>query len=212
MLSNSTNTALAIAILAGFVPQPSFAASLSSVSSRVIKFSARDSEATLMARGAASVSFGDTTIYIGTTQVSSINQNPIITSFTNGVRDWAVTNYETGGADSRGQGLLWDGGSNLYAVFTTDGTQGQASQDFRRFTTGGWLTSYGAGGGPRASVLLKLDPLNGSGIPGRGTFIRAQTSTGRTNTVVPTGLDFLGDNLVFLGNSFFSPCVPTAGP
>jgi hypothetical protein len=45
----------------------------------------------------------------------------------------------------------------LYGVFTATGTQGTSSTDYRRFTTTGWLTSYGAGGGPKVSVILKIN-------------------------------------------------------
>lgn len=178
---------------------PTQAATLSSLNEDIVKFTPNTSEANLMGLGVASISFGDTTIYIGTNQVSSNNQDPIVTSFTNGSRNWTMS-YDTSGIDARGVGLLWDeASSNLYGVFTADG----GSAGFAEATTDGWLSSYGRGGGPVVSVLLKLNP--GSGEAEAGTYIRAQLNSGNTNTVRPTGLDFVNNQVVFLGNSFFTP-------
>lgn len=200
------STALA-AVAAFFVlpTLPIYAATFSKVGSSV-RFSPTDTEASLISRGVTSIKFGNTSIYIGYTQASSINKNPIIASYTNGVRNWVRTDYETTGADGAGRGLLSDGAGRLYAVFTTDGTQGTPSQDYRRFTGSGWLPTYGPGGGPTVSVLLRLNPKTGAGIVGAGTFIRANLqSNGRTNTLRPTGLNFFGDQVVFLGSSFYAP-------
>lgn len=169
-----------------------------------IKFSPNEDEAAIQATGAASVTFGNTTIYIGTYQKAEDNQDPIITSFTNGVRDWVMTDYETTGADSRGLGLLWDGVDNLYAAFTTDGTQGDPSEDFRRFTTDGWLTTYGAGGGGQVTVLLKLNPTTGQGLA--GTFVSSLLSKGNSNTLLPTEFSFSSQgNVILQADSYFAP-------
>ena len=195
----------AIALLSSFAAATSQAAVISAINDDVSKFSPSSSEADIIASGAASVTFGETTLYIGTRQPTGQNQDPIIASFTNGFKNWSRSNYETTGADGRGIGLLWDGLANLYAAFTVDGTQGTPSEDFRRFTADGWLPTYGAGGGAKASVLLKLDPTTGEAIPGAGTFIRSQLMSGQTNTVNPTGLDLVDNQVVFFGESFFSP-------
>ena len=179
-------------------------ASSTNINRSVVKFKPTDDEDTLIARGAAVVSSGDTNIYIGTNQVSSNNQDPIIASFTNGERDWVTTNIETTGADSRGVALLW-GSDGLYAAFTTDGTQGSAEEDFRRFTDDGWLSSYGQGGGAKATVLLRIDPSTGFAIAGNGTFVSAVLSNGNTNSLIPTNLAFAGDNIVLEADSYFSP-------
>ncbi|MEO1095256.1 MAG: PEP-CTERM sorting domain-containing protein [Cyanobacteria bacterium J06638_28] len=181
---------------------PSYAAAFSSLNSDNVKFNANTSETSLLALGAASISFGSTNIYIGTNQVSGNNQNPIVTSFTNGVRDW-VQSYDDSPIDGRGIGLLWDeDSSNLYGVFTADGGSNGADT-FGQATQGGWLAGYGPGSGAKASVLLKLDPTTGDAEA--GTFIRAQLSSGNTNTVNPTGLDYVDDQVVFFGDSFFTP-------
>lgn len=182
------------------------ATGLSAININNVKFSATDSQTTLETIGAAKVSFGNTTIYIGTNQASPNNQNPIITSFTNGVRDWVKSDYETGGPDGRGLGLLWDGSDRLYAAFTIDG----GGSGIESLATNGWLSSYGSGGGSQVTVLAQIDPLTGgqgSAIApaGNGTFISALLSSGNTNSLVPTGLSFSGNNIVLEADSFFSP-------
>lgn len=202
---------VAIGTITGLLGTPSLAraASFSAFNSNVVKFNASTSEAALIASGAASITIGNTRIYIGTNQVSSINQDPIVTSFTNGSQNW-VRSYDSSGIDARGIGLLWDEASqNLYGVFSADGGS-VGENSFSAATQDGWLPSYGSGGGSNASVLLKLNPDNGVALT--GTYIRAKLTDGRTNTVVPTGLDFIDDKVIFFGNSFFTPLDTDGNP
>lgn len=181
------------------------AVSTFAINNDIKKFTATDDESTLIDNDVAVVSNDNTNIYIGTNQISNDNQDPILTSFTNGTRNWTTTDIETTGADSRGIALLWDGNNELYAAFTTDGTQGSVSEDFRRFTNNGWLTTYGQGGGAKATVLLKIDPNTGMGIVGNGTFVSALLSNGDINTLVPTNMSFSGTNIILEADSFFNP-------
>lgn len=195
-----------ISTIASFlIISPAQAISTFGINNTTQKFTSSTPESTLINNGVARVSNDNTNIYIGTNQVTSTNQDPIITSFTNGVRDWVTTDIETTGADARGVALLWDGSNSLYAAFTTDGTQGNVSADFRRFTSNGWLTTYGQGGGAKATVLLGIDPTTGTGITGKGTFVSALLSNGNTNSLVPTEMAFSGTDLVLTADSFFSP-------
>ncbi|RZM79343.1 hypothetical protein [Leptolyngbya iicbica] len=181
---------------------PADAAAFSSLNNGVVKFTPTVSENDLIALNAASISFGDTSIYIGTFQKGANNQDPIVTSFTNGTRDW-IQYYDTSGIDGRGVGLLWDEASqNLYGVFTADGGS-QGDETFGQATQDGWLSGYGSGGGAAVSVLLKLNPTTGSSEA--GTFIRALLSGGDTNTLRPAGLDYVDDQVIFFGDSFFAP-------
>lgn len=160
-------------------------------------------EAAVRALGGPSVSVGDTTLYIGYEQVGGNNQDPRLVSFTNGVQNWYRTDYEVTGTDGRGVGLLWDGANALYGVFTVDGTQGSPDDDFREFARDGWLESYGAGGGAKVSVVMRIDPQTGD--PTNATFISAILSNGNSNTLQVTDLALDGDNLVVNAQSFFSP-------
>ena len=181
---------------------PTQAAAFSALNENTVKFTPETSEAALKNTDVARITIGDTTIYIGTYQIGSNNQDPIVVSFTNGTRNW-IQRYDTSPVDGRGVGLLWDEASqNLYGVFTADGGANGAAT-FNALTQGGWLAGYGSGGGAKASVLLKLNPDTGTSEA--GTFIRARLSNGGTNTVNPTGLDFIDDEVVFWGESFFTP-------
>lgn len=168
-----------------------------------VEFSCEDSESVVRQKGGPVVTIGRSHIYIGYRQVSSINKNPIVVRFNRGQRAWCRTDYETTGDDGEGYGLLWDGSNALYAVFSATGTQGTPSQDYRRFTSQGWLTSYGSGGGPKVAVLARLNPTNGA--PNAGTFLTAQLSSGRSNSLEITGLSWTGSRLVVTANSWFSP-------
>ena len=179
---------------------------LSAFNSSVVKFTPADSQATLESLGAAKVTSGNTTIYIGTNQATTNNQNPIVTSFTNGTRDWVISNYETGGPDGRGEGLLWDGADRLYVAFTITG----GGSGIESLTTNGWLSNYGSGGGAPVTVLAQIDPLTGlqsSAIApsGNGTFVSAILNSGNSNTLIPNSLAFSGDNIVLEADSFFGP-------
>lgn len=196
---------LGIAVTTVITAESAIAVSTFAINNDIKKFTATDDESALIDNDVAVVSNNNTNIYIGTNQVSNNNQDPILTSFTNGMRDWTTTDIETTGADSRGIALLWDGNNELYAAFTTDGTQGSVNEDFRRFTNDGWLKTYGQGGGAKATVLLKIDPNTGMGIVGNGTFVSALLSNGNTNTLVPTNMSFSGTNIILEADSFFNP-------
>lgn len=157
--------------------------------------------------GVARVTQGNAAIYIGTNQVTAINQDPIVAKFTNGTQDWCITDIETTGADGRGMGLYWSG-ANLYGVFSTDGTQGTTSEDYRHFTTAGWLEHYTdaspmGGGGAKVSIILKLDPA--TGLASSGTFITALNSDNKTNSLTVKNLYLQSGQLVVRANSWFSP-------
>ncbi len=168
-----------------------------------LPFNCQESEATLQNRGVTRVTEGNTSIYIGFTQVSGNNQDPRIARFDNGQQTWCREDYEITTDDGRGYGLVWDGSDRLYAAFTVNGTRGTASQDFRRFATNGWLSSYGAGGGPSVTVLAQIAPTTGD--VQQATFISAIQSNGASNSLILTELT-LGTTAVNIrAQSSFSP-------
>ncbi len=181
------------------------------ISSSTVKFAPGDSEEAIAATGAPSITIGSQTIYIGTWQKTSINQDPIIVSFdsANPGNNWVRTDYEMTGADGRGYGLFWDG-DDLYSVFSTDGTQGSASEDFRRAATDGqqsWLRSYGQGGGAKIAVVAKIDELTGEMTD--AAFLSAVLSNGYSNSLTVTDLSVNNSgNLEASANSWFNPRNP----
>ncbi|MEM6836801.1 MAG: hypothetical protein AAF609_08075 [Cyanobacteria bacterium P01_C01_bin.120] len=205
--------ATAIAASAAFlIVLPGHAATFFSLNQNVVQLNTGTPESELRSGNAVKINLGDTRVYadcIGINQVSSNNQDSIVTSFTTGART-RTQSCETSSIDARGLGLLYDEGSdNLYDVFTADGSS-QGPNTFGAATeSSGWLSGYGSGG-PIASVLLKLNPDN-RGVEA-GTSIRDGLSNGRTNTVRPTDLDLVNDEVIFLGNSFFRPLDTDSNP
>lgn len=170
-----------------------------------VPFTCGDSEATIKAKNGPRVISGSKTIYIGYRQVSSNNKNPRIILFNNGVKQWCRDDYETTGDDGSGYGLFWDGGSVLYGVFSSTGSQ--TGNDFRRFATGRWLTSYGSGGGPKVAVIARINPSNGD--VNYATFLTAQRpSDGKTNSLVVNQLLWNGVNLTVNATSWWTPRRP----
>lgn len=168
-----------------------------------VSFACGDAESTVKGKGAPGIVKGTASLYIGYRQVSSTNKDPIVLRFDGGAKTWCATDLETTGDDQTGYGLAWDGGSDFYAVFTTTGTQGDASQDFRRFATGGWLSSYGSGGGAKAAVLVRAKAADGK--PDAATFLKAQKSDGKTNSLLVTALTPGADAIEVKYESYFSP-------
>ncbi|MBB3696589.1 hypothetical protein KMW28_23850 [Flammeovirga yaeyamensis] len=161
-------------------------------------------ERDLLDHGITSIRNGSISYYIGYQQVSSNNQNPILSRYDDGILTWSRTDYETSGDDSKGYGLVWDSQNNLYAVFSCTGTQGEESTDFRRFAKDGWLTSYGQGGGKKIAIIAKIN-VN-SGDVEYATYLHGELSNGNSNSISVTSLDFDAENNIIVGaNAWFSP-------
>ncbi|HLO89277.1 MAG TPA: hypothetical protein VK203_30310 [Nostocaceae cyanobacterium] len=170
-----------------------------------VTFTCNDSEATIKAKNGPRVTVGKSTIYIGYQQVSSINKDPRIIRFDSGVKKWCRSDYETTLDDGTGYGLIWDGGSVLYGVFSATGSQ--TGNDFRRFTSGRWLTSYGSGGGPKVAIIARINPTNGD--VSYATFLSAKkTSDGKTNSLSVKALSWNGSALTVRSDSWWSPRRP----
>jgi hypothetical protein len=174
-----------------------------SIVGKAVTFSCNDTEATIKSKGAQGITFGATSIYIGYRQVSSNNKNPIVIRFQNSARQWCREDYEVTGDDGTGYGLLWDGAGTFYGVFSATGTQGSPSQDFRRFATGGWLNSYGNGGGGKVAILAKIDPTNGNVT--NATFVTSLLPNSKSNSFLVNGLSLTGSNLTVQGKSWAFP-------
>lgn len=179
------------------------AASVGMASSAVggaAQFNCTQTEAQVAASGAARVSAGGSTIYVGYQQVSANNQNPIVRSF--GANEWCRTDYEETNDDGRAYALWWDG-TTLFVVFSATGTQ--AGPNYTRWTSAGWLPNYGAGGGPKVSIILRMNPTNGEPI--EGTYLSARLqSNGNTNSLTVTNLQLLANgNLIVSASSASFP-------
>jgi len=170
--------------------------------SKGVTFTCNDSEATIKAKNGPKVASGQSTIYIGYQQVSSQNKDPRIIRFDNGIKKWCRSDYETTNDDGTGYGLFWNGGSVLYGVFSSTGSQ--IGNDFRRFAYGRWLSSYGSGGGPKVAIISGINPDNGDVY--YATFLSAKKSNdGKTNSLVVKKISWNGINLTVEADSWWTP-------
>lgn len=159
--------------------------------------------AQLRQANAAEVTVGNTSLFVGYVQASGTNQNPIVIRFDNGAQTFC-RQHETQAPDGRAYGLSWNGGDKLYVVYTVVG----GGTDLDAAGQGGWLSSYGNGGGPAVSFLGRVDPVSGQLLG--GTFVSALLASGKINTLTPNAApDILSDgSIVFHGSSAFSPRNP----
>lgn len=165
-------------------------------------------EAQVKGMGGATVTIGSQRVYIGYRQVSSVNQNPVIVSFDdqNPRNNWERSDYEVTNADSKGYGLFWSG-TDLYAVFGVDGTQGSPSEDYRRASadaTTPWLRTYGQGGGAKVAIVGRIDLATGELLD--AAYISAVLKDNKSNTLSVNDLS-LNDqgNLLVRADSRFYP-------
>ncbi|MEH1944756.1 MAG: hypothetical protein V7L01_31700 [Nostoc sp.] len=200
------NFSLSVILLADLViaqkAPPAFAQTVNSSIGNAVTFSCNDSEATIKAKNGPKVSSGNITIYIGYEQASSNNKNPVTALFNNGIKTWCRNDYETTNDDGTGYGLFWDGANVLYGVYSATGSQ--TGNDFRRFATGRWLSSYGSGGGPKVAIIARINPANGQ--VDYATFLSAKKAdNGQTNSLVVQNLSWNGTNLTVQAKSWWTP-------
>jgi hypothetical protein len=146
-------------------------------------FGCADSLEQMLAKGAVSVTVGPSTIVVGYEQIGATDQDPIVARYDAGQKVFCEHSKKGGGVDGRAYGLTWDGGKNLYVVYTIVG----GGTLFDTAAAGGWLKSYGNGGASaKATVIGKLDPQ--TGVVTRATFVSSKlvkNGQQKTNTLVP---------------------------
>ena len=180
---------------------PALAETVNSSIKNAVTFSCNDSEATIKAKNGPRVVNGSTSFYIGYQQLSN-NKNPVTIRFNNGIKTWCRTDYETTNDDGTGYGLYWNGSDVLYGIYSSTGSQ--TGNDFRRFASGRWLTSYGSGGGPKVAVIARINPANGE--VSYATFLSAKKAdNGQTNCLVVNNLSWNGANLTVQAKSWWTP-------
>ncbi len=182
-------------------PGPSAEGWASAFVDGAVGFSCADDEATLISKGAPSIGFGDSVIYVGFEQIGQ-NQNPLFARFDAGAQLYCQR-HETEGPDGRAAGLTWDGGDFAYVVYTIVG--GGSSLEGK----GGWLPAYApgaiSGGGPKVSVLGKV--ATSDGALDRASFIIAVKLDNTVNSHSPRGAPTVLEdgNIEFLGASAHKP-------
>ncbi|WP_035726501.1 hypothetical protein [Eisenibacter elegans] len=123
---------------------------------------------------------------VGFDQATSINQNPFVRKVNaQGQEQWRLV-YENTPVDGRAVLVTLDEAQNPWVVFTVDGGSNDAGAIQRRQVAsnafqGVYNNSYGSGGGPKVSLVARLNP--NTGIIERGTFVAARLTSGNTNTL-----------------------------
>ncbi|MFO7563107.1 MAG: hypothetical protein R6X02_10730 [Enhygromyxa sp.] len=135
-----------------------------------VAFRCSASEDEIIAAGAPSLSFADTTLYVGAEQNNQGQQDAIIARFDGGVMAYCVE-HESDGPNGIGLGLTWDGGPTAYVVYAIHA----AGSGFEKL--GGWLSEYApgpiSGAGAQATVLGRVEVETGA--LERATFVIAVT-------------------------------------
>lgn len=133
-------------------------------------------------------------------QASSNNQNPsVVKQDAQGNQIWKVT-HENTGVDGRAVLVTVDSNGNPWVVFTVDGGSNDAGYITKKQVatdafSGVYMNSYGSGGGPKVSVIARLDPTTGN--IQKGTFITARLTSGNTNSLSITQIGFNDGNVAF---------------
>lgn len=153
--------------------------------------------------GAPSLTFGETTIFVGFQQYGN-NQDPVFRRF-DGENEAYCEHHEKQPPDGRAYGLTWDGGETAYVVYTVVG----GGTDLEQKAKGGWISSYGDGGGSsKVTVLAAVEVAFGTVVA--ATFVPAKKSGNKTNTLVPKAAPLvLADGTIeLLGGSAWAPLNP----
>lgn len=149
---------------------------------------------------ATSVSDSDGNTYtVGYDQVTPTDQDPFVRKTNgSGTQLWRLRHDETP-VDARAVAIALDASDRPYVIFSTDG----GSSDSDRFQThrvegtpfsGAPFNSYGSGGGPKVSIIARLDPATGE--IERATYLRARLNSGNTNTLNATGIAVSGSSVL----------------
>lgn len=153
--------------------------------------------------GAPRLAIGGATLFVGHQQVSSANQDPVVRRFDGASPTWCVR-HEQQSPDGRALGVTWDGGGAAYVIYTVVG----GGTDLDKAASGGWLSSYGSGGGPKVAVVGRVDAATGA--LARASFVIAKLASGKTNTFAPTDapIRLASGDVEIDGDSAFQPIQP----
>ncbi len=143
----------------------------------------------------------DGVVQLGTLQVSTKNQDPVVAFYREGNLVFCSADYDASPVDARAVAATADK-EHLYVAFSTDGGA-KHPRAFTRFTQSGWQESYGAGGGAKVLVILKIRKADGVAIA--GTYITAKKQDGKTNSVALKSLEFTNNSIRLVADAWYSP-------
>lgn len=138
---------------------------------------------------------------VGFDQATSINQNPFVRKINaSGQEVWRII-YENTPVDGRAVWVAINSNQKPYVVFTVDGGSNDAGAinkkelDNPNAFSGVFQSGYGSGGGPKASIIARLNPDNGK--IEKATFVAARLTDGKTNTLNITKFGFQNNKVAF---------------
>ena len=174
-----------------------------------VGFDCNESSAALLAKKVTHVTVGGSTVFVGMQQISANDQDPVVARFDpSGAKVFCEHSKKGGGIDGRAYGVTWDGKDSLYVVYTIVG----GGTLFDAAAKGGWLSSYGDGGGSsKVTVVGALDAA--TGVVKRATFVPSRlvkNGQTKTNTLTPAdAVHVLADgSLELLGNAAYCTLNP----
>ncbi|MCM5663521.1 hypothetical protein [Galbibacter mesophilus] len=140
------------------------------------------------------------TYEVGFNQVSNINQDPFVRKKSaSGESLWYVE-HEKSEVDGRALMVMVDNNNVPWVVFSLVGGSNSADYLTKRAIeneafAGVYQNSYGNGGGPKVSILAKLNP--NSGAISKASFITARKNDGKTNGFNIKSIGFNDGNIAF---------------
>jgi len=135
----------------------------------------------------------------GFQQASSINQNPFVQKLDEDDHIiWQVI-YEKSAVDGRANLVNIDTQNRPWVVFSVDGGSNEDSYITKEAVkvdafNNVFASGYGSGGGPKVSILARLDPA--SGEIEKATFLTARLNNGKTNSLNIENIGFTDDHVL----------------
>ena len=144
---------------------------------------------------------------VGFNQVSDINQDPfVIKKNSSGDIIWSIT-HESSEVDGRAKIIFIDNNDTPWIIFTVVGgsnnTYITTSEVENGAFTNVYQSNYGTGGGPKVSILAKLNP--NSGKIQKATFLIAKKNDGKTNGFNVQEVGISNGNIVLLADTVAWP-------
>lgn len=153
------------------------------------------------AKNLKELKLSDGSVKLGTLQASAKNQDPVVAFYREDKLVFCSADYDTSPVDARAVAATADK-NHLYVAFSTDGGA-KHPKTFTRFTAAGWQKSYGAGGGAKVLVILKIRKADGVAIA--GTYVAAKKQDGKTNSIALKKLEFTNNSLRLTADAWYSP-------
>ncbi len=148
------------------------------------------------------------TYEVGFNQVSSINQDPYIRKKNSAGETLWYVEHEKSEVDGRTKMILIDSNNIPWVVFTVVGGSNNSTYITTQEVEDGafsnvYQRNYGTGGGPKVSIIAKLNPDTGK--IQKATYIIAKKNDGKTNGFKITAIGIKNQNIAVQAESVAWP-------